>query len=78
MSSVLNHSKKSKSGLKFDDLGFPLPPINMGTSAEGGRKKSSEMVGEADNSWDDYEGFGGSNRINLVRDDGMLNDKNQA
>ncbi|PWA61664.1 Ankyrin repeat-containing protein [Artemisia annua] len=70
--------KKIQTGLKFDDLGFPLPPINKGTSADGGRKKSSEMIGEADNSWGDYEGFEGSNRINLVVDDGTLKDKNQA
>ncbi|GJX55769.1 hypothetical protein Tco_0285666 [Tanacetum coccineum] len=31
--------KKFQSGLKFDDLGFPIPPTNTGTSADGGRKK---------------------------------------
>nr|GEV61745.1 pyruvate kinase 1, cytosolic [Tanacetum cinerariifolium] len=46
--------KKVQTELKFDDLGFPIPPTNTGTSAEG------------------------SNRINLVTDDGTMKDKNGA
>ncbi|GKC18897.1 hypothetical protein Tco_1021047 [Tanacetum coccineum] len=58
--------KKVQTGLKFDDLGFSIPPTNTGTSADGGRKKISEIMGNDDNSWGDYDGFGGggSNRIN--------------
>ncbi|GJW97748.1 ankyrin repeat-containing protein [Tanacetum coccineum] len=68
--------KKVQTGLKFDDLGFPIPPTNTGTSADGGRKKISEIMGEDDNSWGDYDGFGGSNRINLDMDDGTVKEKN--
>ncbi|GJT47004.1 ankyrin repeat-containing protein [Tanacetum coccineum] len=36
------------------------------------------MMGEDNNSWGDYEGFEGSNRINLVTNDGTIKDKNGA
>ncbi|GJX90122.1 hypothetical protein Tco_0343448 [Tanacetum coccineum] len=65
-----------QTGLKFDDLGFLIPPTNTGTSADGGRKKISEIMGEEDNSWGEYYGFGGSNRINLDTDDGSVKKKN--
>ncbi|GJZ44138.1 ankyrin repeat-containing protein [Tanacetum coccineum] len=68
--------KKVQTGLKFDDLGFSIPPTNTGTSADGGRKKISEIMGEDDYSWGDYDGFGGSNRINLDMDDGIVKEKN--
>ncbi|GJS46432.1 retrotransposable element Tf2 [Tanacetum coccineum] len=42
--------KKVQTGLKFDDLGFLIPPTNTGTSADGGRKKISEIIGEDNNS----------------------------
>ncbi|GJT86659.1 RNA-directed DNA polymerase, eukaryota [Tanacetum coccineum] len=51
--------KKVQTGLKFDDLGFLIPPTNTGTSADGGQKKISEIMGEDDNSWGDYDGFMG-------------------
>nr|GEV10325.1 ankyrin repeat-containing protein [Tanacetum cinerariifolium] len=44
--------------------------------ADGGRKKFSGMMGEDNNSWGEYEGFEGSNRINLVMNDGTMKDKN--
>nr|GEW46441.1 ankyrin repeat-containing protein [Tanacetum cinerariifolium] len=38
--------KKVQSNLKFDDLGFLIPPTNTRTSANGGRKKISEIMGQ--------------------------------
>ncbi|GJW84961.1 hypothetical protein Tco_0158106 [Tanacetum coccineum] len=51
--------KKVQTELKFDDLGFSIPLTNTGTSAEGGQKKISGMMGEDNNSWGDYDGFRG-------------------
>nr|GFA68111.1 ankyrin repeat-containing protein [Tanacetum cinerariifolium] len=38
----------------------------------------SGMMGEDNNSWGDYEGFKGSNRISLVTNDGTMKHKNGA
>nr|GEW09177.1 putative mitochondrial protein [Tanacetum cinerariifolium] len=70
--------KKVQIGLKIDDLGFPIPPTNTRTSADGGQKKISKIMGKDDNNWGDYDRFGGSNRINLVMDDGIVKEKNRV